>query len=73
MNRIETLSLEAAKFAANTTHVVRAGAGVMQAYNNKFAELLIRECNTQVVNYVAVCGEVSSIPDYVILEHFGIC
>lgn len=72
MNRIEEISQEAAIFAANKTQDIRAGAGFMQTYNLKFAELLIIECNARAQQYIAECGEVNSLPDHVILTHFGL-
>ena len=38
----------------------------------KFAELIVKECQLRVERYINDCGEVNSIPDTVILEHFGV-
>jgi hypothetical protein len=37
----------------------------------KFAELIVKECQHRVEQYINDCGEVSSMPNSVILEHFG--
>ena len=38
----------------------------------KFAELIVRECQRQVEQYIYECGEIASIPDTVIMKHFGV-
>jgi len=38
----------------------------------KFAELIVRECQLRVERYIYECGEVASMPDAVIMKHFGI-
>jgi coenzyme F420-reducing hydrogenase delta subunit len=38
----------------------------------KFAELIIRECQHRVEQYISECGEVASMPKSVILKHFGV-
>jgi hypothetical protein len=39
----------------------------------EFAELIVRECQLRVEQYINDCGgEVSSIPDTVIMKHFGV-
>ena len=38
----------------------------------KFAELIVRECQLRVELYISECGEVASIPDTVIMKHFGV-
>ena len=38
----------------------------------KFAELIVRECQYRVERYISDCGEISSLPDKVIIEHFGL-
>jgi hypothetical protein len=38
----------------------------------KFAELIVRECQLRVEQYINECGEVASIPDTVIMKHFGV-
>ena len=37
-----------------------------------FAELIIKECQLRVEQYINDCGQVSSIPDTVIMKHFGV-
>ena len=39
---------------------------------NKFAELIVRECTNHVNQYINDCGEVASLPDYVLESHFGV-
>lgn len=38
---------------------------------NNFIELIVMECNSRVVKYISDCGEISSLPDSVLLEPFG--
>ena len=38
----------------------------------KFAELIVRECQTRVEKYIRDCGEIGSLPDTVIMKPFGI-
>jgi hypothetical protein len=59
--------------------MVKAGAyfgGDGVDYSNfdpkKFAELIVRECQHQVEQYIYECGEIASIPDTVIMKHFGV-
>ena len=47
--------------------------GDMEYDMEKFAELIVRECQLRVEQYINDCGgEVSSIPDTVIMKHFGV-
>ena len=41
-------------------------------FTKKFAELIVRECQHQVEQYIYECGEIASIPDTVIMKHFGV-
>ncbi len=53
-------------------------AGVRSIYFNeadniqRFAELIVRECQHRVEKYINECGEVASMPDTVIMKHFGV-
>jgi len=38
----------------------------------KFAELIIKECQKCVSQYIHECGEVASLPDHVLNRHFGV-
>jgi len=38
----------------------------------KFAELIVQECQDRVEHYIRDCGEIASLPDSVIKEHFGV-
>jgi len=38
----------------------------------KFAELLVQECQERVEHYIRDCGEIGSLPDTVIMKHFGV-
>ena len=38
----------------------------------KFAELIVRECQHRVEQYINECGEVASMPNTVIMKHFGV-
>ena len=46
--------------------------GDMEYDMEKFAELIIKECQLRVEQYINDCGQVSSIPDTVIMKHFGV-
>lgn len=37
-----------------------------------FAELIVQECQLRVEQYINGCGEVASMPDTVIMKHFGV-
>ena len=37
----------------------------------KFAELIVLECQSRVGQYISDCGEIGSLPDTVIKKHFG--
>ena len=39
---------------------------------DEFAELIVRECQLRVQQYINNCGEIASIPDTVIMKHFGV-
>jgi len=41
-------------------------------FNKKFAELIVRECQERVEHYIRDCGEIGSLPDTVIMKHFGV-
>jgi hypothetical protein len=38
----------------------------------KFAELIIQECQHTVDRYIGECDEISSLPETVLKKHFGI-
>ena len=38
----------------------------------KFAELIVQECQDRVEHYIRDCGEIGSLPDTVIMKHFGV-
>lgn len=42
------------------------------AWMEKFAELIVKECQFRVEQYINECGEVASMPDTVIMKHFGV-
>lgn len=37
---------------------------------NRFARMLILECNTRVENYISECGEIASLPESVLMGYF---
>ena len=43
-----------------------------EAALEKYAELIVRECQHRVEQYINECGEIASIPDTVIMKHFGV-
>lgn len=38
----------------------------------KFAKLIVQECQKVADKYISDCGEVASLPEYVFHEHFGV-
>jgi hypothetical protein len=38
----------------------------------KFAELIVKECQHRVEQYINECGEVASMPESVLMKHFGV-
>ena len=38
----------------------------------KFAKLIVLECQKAADKYISDCGEVASLPEYVFQEHFGV-
>jgi hypothetical protein len=55
----------------------QAGGGPSKWYTDpdvleKFAELIVRECQDRVEHYIRDCGEIGSLPDTVIMKHFGV-
>ena len=48
------------------------GYTVSQFFEQKFAELIVRECQHRVEQYINECGEVASMPNTVIMKHFGV-
>lgn len=41
-------------------------------FAEKFAELIVQECNNRANQYISDCGEVASLPDRILEEHFGV-
>ena len=46
--------------------------GYGQAWEDKFAELIVKECQHRVEQYINDCGEIASMPESVIMKHFGV-
>jgi len=67
--RIQTLL---AKF--KETESTHRGAHVLIGIDEieKFAELIVRECQNRVEQYIRDCREIGSLPDTVIMKHFGV-
>ena len=38
----------------------------------ELAELIVQECQNRVEQYIRDCREISSLPDTVIMKHFGV-
>ena len=38
----------------------------------ELAELIVRECQNRVEQYIRDCRDISSLPDTVIMKHFGV-
>jgi hypothetical protein len=43
-----------------------------EIFQKKFAELIVRECQHRVEQYINECGEIASMPKSVIMKHFGV-
>jgi hypothetical protein len=67
--RIQALAYEAEDYADG---IVDQGGEFHEAYTKKLAELIVRECQTRVEQYICDCGEIGSLPDTVIKKHFGV-
>ena len=72
--RIQKLYDQADKFAKeNRTQTISGpGNNYFELFHEKFAELIVRECQHRVEQYINECGEVASMPDTVIMKHFGV-
>ena len=66
--RIGKLRLQACKWASENVPI----GEYENASDEKFAELIVRECQHRVEQYINECGEVASMPDTVIMKHFGV-
>lgn len=61
------------KLIKKATTIIYSGPGEIEEFDKeKFAELLIQECQSRVEQYISDCGEIGSLPDSVIIEHFGL-
>jgi hypothetical protein len=67
--RIQELAYEAEDYADG---IVDQGGEFHPAYTQRLAELIVRECQTRVEQYICDCGEIGSLPDTVIKKHFGV-
>ena len=68
--RIKELELEAAYGIIDPNEPFTAEE--FRNFTKKFAELIVRECQLRVEQYINECGEVASMPDTVIMKHFGV-
>jgi len=68
--RIKQLMIQATEYAneQNELH----GVGYVITFKEKFAELIVLECQHRVEQYINECGEIASMPKSVIMEHFGV-
>jgi hypothetical protein len=68
--RIEEIAKQAKEYADGwfDAHTV----SWFHFYNEKFAELLVQECQNQVEKYINDCGEIASLPSSVLVERFGV-
>lgn len=71
--RIQELAGQAREFATTRHPVSNIVLSVnSDKFEEKFAELIVRECQLRVEQYINECGEIASIPDTVIMKHFGV-
>jgi hypothetical protein len=63
--RIKQLAVQA-HAKGNTLHYYNP------EFAEKFAELIVRECQDRVEHYIRDCGKIGSLPDTVIMKHFGV-
>ena len=72
--RIQKLYDQADKFAQeNRTQTISGpGNNYFELFHEKFAELIVKECQFRVEQYINECGEIASMPDTVIMKHFGV-
>lgn len=76
-NRIKELAYQASADADEATDALNDSTGNWshtwnEMYDQKFAELIIAECNKCVNKYISECGEVSCLPENILEEHFGV-
>jgi hypothetical protein len=67
--RILKLKNQAAEYANEVFEY--HGKDYREIVMEKFAELIVAECQERVEHYIRDCGEINSLPDTVILKHFG--
>lgn len=71
--RIQELAGQAREFATTRHPVSNIVLSVnSDKFEEKFAELIVQECQLRVEQYINECGEIASIPDTVIMKHFGV-
>ena len=75
MNKlIQKLDKQAVDYALSVCDAngVYQGKEYLSVVKEKFAELIVRECQHRVEQYINGCGEVASMPNTVIMKHFGV-
>jgi len=69
--RIRQLALQAEKIVKSKYPNDDMNVGVARMMD-VFGELIVKECQRRVEEYIGDCGEINSLPDIVIMEHFGV-
>ncbi len=57
---------------AKLSYIMTADKPFIDEDLQKFAELIIRECTNRANQYIKDCGEVASLPEHILKEHFGV-
>ena len=72
--RIKELDQQAVDYANNVCDAngIYKGKEYLTVVKEKFAELIVQECQFRVEQYINECGEIASMPDTVIMKHFGV-
>ena len=63
---IKDLAIRAGLTVTTRGRIGPAGFGPIDDGYKKFAELIVKECQSRVEKYIRDCGEVSSLPDCVL-------
>ena len=72
--RIQELAEQAKGFVDLNQHVGGEKGCMVYTYDGleKFVELIVRECHDEVERYLEACGEITSLPSYVLIKRFGV-
>ena len=70
--RIQELIVKSNGYWEHGDHNMPSAVCFQEEDLKKFVELIVRECQHRVEQYINECGEVASMPKFVIMKHFGV-